>query len=78
MNDKYLKILKILEGNNGNYVKISDFSSALNVSNRTIMRYLSILMNMDTNHSIVIESSKSKGYRLVVLDEECFHKFKNE
>ena len=78
MNNKYLKILNILESNNEGYVKISDFSSALNVSNRTIMRYLSILMNMDANGSLVIESSKSKGYRMIIQDKSNYEMFKNE
>lgn len=70
MENKIFSILNVLSQSN-EAITAKEIAENLGISVRTVMRYMNVLCN-NKEISFSVKSSKTKGYQLVVHDEEAF------
>lgn len=76
MNEKNKMILSYLISNN-TYTQSSSLAKYLNVSERTIKRYIKSINADLKNHGAQIDSTKGLGYKLLIFSNEDFNNYLN-
>lgn len=74
MNSRWLKLIRVLNSNEGPFTS-SQLASILQVSSKTVRNDIKDINNLLKNYKAEIESYRGTGYKLRIDDEEMFKKF---
>ena len=78
MQEKYIRLLKVMLESNGEVLNSQELSEQIGISQRTVLRYIKEIKAEGDEKVFRVDTWKGRGYYLNVLDRAKFRELLNE